>query len=807
MEERQGEFYLGKYIDGSGELGEHVRYDAKDLTTHGVCVGMTGSGKTGLCISLLEEAALDGVPALCIDPKGDLGNLLLTFPELAPSDFQPWIDPADAERKGKSVEEQAAATSELWRSGLAKWDQSGERIRALRDRVDLAIYTPGSSAGMPLSVLKGLNAPPEGSDDEALRERVLATVSGILALVGIEADPVQSREHVFLSNIVHRAWAEGSDLAIGELIRRILEPPFSQIGVLDVESFFPSKDRQGLAMKLNALLASPSFAGWLEGEALDVQKLLYTDEGKPRICVLSIAHLSDAERMFFVTLLLGEVVAWMRAQAGTSSLRALIYMDEVVGFLPPVAEPPSKKPLMTLLKQARAFGVGCLLATQNPVDVDYKALSNCGTWFLGRLQTERDVDRVIDGLMGAAQVAGQSFDPKSARATLAGLESRVFLMNNVHDAGPRLFRTRWALSYLRGPLTRQQIGTLMAERKAALASKTTEVRDPESEETKVETTADAADTIVDGGAVEGARDTLVDQLARPVVPEHIEELFWPGAATHYEPALFAWTNLHYSRARAELDHWYHPLVAAPLVDVAPSEVWKGLRSLDASTALVEGPSEGATFGELPRGALTKARVRTLTSALKSHCYTQQPLIIGQCKALKLWSRIDESREEFGARVAQAVEADLVERLEKVYEKHAKRIEKVEAKLDKAKQKVGVEEGQLERQKLDSNLSMGTAVLSAVFGRGSISGHARRAASSAKRVQKVKKEERDVARARAAVEKLEDELAEAQNAGNAALDEERAKPAPTIDEVRIAPRKSDIEVERLSLVWVPSGFFA
>ncbi|MEM7605831.1 MAG: ATP-binding protein, partial [Myxococcota bacterium] len=527
IEERRGEFYLGKRYEGDAVVDEPIRYDAKDLTTHGVCVGMTGSGKTGLCLSLLEEAAIDGVPAICIDPKGDLGNLLLTFPSLEANAFEPWIDPADAERKGQTVEERAESVANLWKNGLQKWGQDGARIARFREAVDLSIYTPGSSAGLPLSVLKGLTAPQGELSDEALRERVLATVSGILALVGVDADPVQSREHVFLSTIVYRAWSAGQDLAIGELIRAILEPPFGQIGVLDVESFYPSKDRQGLAMKLNGLLASPSFAGWLEGEPLDIQRLLYTPDGKPRVSILSIAHLQDAERMFFVTLLLGELVAWMRTQAGTSGLRALLYMDEVMGFLPPVAEPPSKKPLLTLLKQARAFGVGCLLATQNPVDVDYKALSNCGTWFLGRLQTERDVDRVIDGLKGAAQVAGSNLDPKATRATLAGLKSRVFLMNNVHEGAPKLFHTRWALSYLRGPLTRQQIGVLMAEKRAALeaeaASAFNAAATAESEDGNARLNAGAGADAAAGSHAAPSDDTAQSAASMaPIAPEHIE---------------------------------------------------------------------------------------------------------------------------------------------------------------------------------------------------------------------------------------------------------------------------------------------
>ena len=411
--EKLGAFYLGKRVDESdlSVRDELVLYDAKDLTTHAVCVGMTGSGKTGLCVSLLEEAAIDGIPAIVIDPKGDLGNLALRFPELRPEDFLPYVDPGEASRKGRTPEEHAQATAELWRGGLAQWGQDGERVRRYRDAAEIALYTPGSQIGRPLSVLRSLDAPGEAvlNDPDALRERIAGAVSGLLALVGVDADPVRSREHVFLSNLLHHAWSGGTSLSLADLIRAIQDPPFSRVGVMELEQFYPSKDRAGLAMAINNILASPGFSAWLEGEPLDIGRLLRREDGKPRISVLSIAHLDDAQRMFFVTLLLHEVIAWMRAQPGTSSLRALLYMDEVFGFLPPVANPSSKGPMLTLLKQARAFGLGVVLATQNPVDVDYKALSNCGTWFLGRLQTERDVARVIDGLAGAASAAGQRF--------------------------------------------------------------------------------------------------------------------------------------------------------------------------------------------------------------------------------------------------------------------------------------------------------------------------------------------------------------------------------------------------------------
>ncbi|HEY7089086.1 MAG TPA: DUF87 domain-containing protein, partial [Tepidisphaeraceae bacterium] len=446
--EKLGVFYLGRPYDlskGAGQQGEVLLYDSRDLVTHAVCVGMTGSGKTGLCLALLEEAAIDSIPAIVIDPKGDLANLLLTFPDLRPQDFRPWINDDDAKRKGVSPDQFAAQQADLWTKGLKEWGEDGNRIKRLKDSADFAIYTPGSNAGLPVSILRNFSAPNESVRDDAelMQDQVRTTVTSLLGLVGVDADPVQSREHILISSIVSNAWKQGKDLDLATLIQQIQQPPVQKIGVIDVESFFPQKERFALAMKLNNLLAAPGFENWMSGEPLDIGAMLHTDGGKPRISIFSIAHLSDAERMFFVSLLLNQVLGWVRMQSGTTSLRALVYMDEIFGYFPPTANPPSKTPLLTLLKQARAFGVGVVLATQNPVDLDYKGLANAGTWFIGRLQTERDKARVLDGLEGAASNAGAGFNRSEMEKMLSKLGSRVFLMNNVHEDHPVVFETRW----------------------------------------------------------------------------------------------------------------------------------------------------------------------------------------------------------------------------------------------------------------------------------------------------------------------------------------------------------------------------
>ncbi|WP_374686511.1 ATP-binding protein, partial [Promineifilum sp.] len=472
MIETNGKYYLGKQWDAAtGKLGdEPLLYDSEDLTTHAVVVGMTGSGKTGLCVGLLEEAALNGVPALMVDPKGDLTNLLLHFPHLAPTDFQPWINAVEAKKSGKTEAQVAAETADMWKNGLAEWDITPERLQTLADSVRFTIYTPGSTAGVPLSVLASLSAPdlPWAGNEEILSEQISGTVTALLSLTGLkDIDPVQSREHILLSNIIANAWREGKPLDLGELIMQIQSPPFAKLGVFDVNTFFPEKDRAALAMRLNSMLASPSFQTWLSGEPLDAESLLYTADGRPRHSVFYIAHLSEEERMFFVTLLYSTIESWMRAQSGTSSLRALIYFDEIFGYVPPIGNPPSKTVILRMLKQARAFGVGLVLATQNPVDVDYKGLSNAGTWFIGKLATEQDKARLIDGLMSAA--AG-GVDVKEYDRLISGIGKRVFLMRNVHEKQPILFQTRWAMNYLAGPLTRAQIPALNALKGAGPAA-------------------------------------------------------------------------------------------------------------------------------------------------------------------------------------------------------------------------------------------------------------------------------------------------------------------------------------------------
>jgi DNA helicase HerA-like ATPase len=782
--EKLGAFYLGRRYDPEENetTQELVLYDSKDLTTHAVIVGMTGSGKTGLGVAILEEAAIDGIPVIAIDPKGDLGNLLLTFPRLEPGDFRPWIDESDATRKGRTPDEHARKTAEMWRQGLADWGQPPERIARLAGAAERTIYTPGSRAGRPLAVLRSFAAPPAAvlEDEEALRDRIGSAAASLLGLVGIDADPIRSREQILLATLLERAWRAGRDLDLPTLIHQIQSPPVERVGVFELESFYPSKDRFELAMALNNLLASPGFAVWTEGEPLDIPSLLHGPDGSPRTSVLSIAHLDDAQRMFFVTLLLSELVAWMRTQPGTGGLRALLYMDEVFGYLPPTANPPSKIPLLTLLKQARAFGVGCVLATQNPVDLDYKALSNAGTWFLGRLQTERDKARVIEGLEGAS-TAAQSFDRAAIERTLAGLDSRVFLMNNVHEDAPTLFHTRWVMSYLAGPLARDQIRRLTpAQEVSAVAPAPTAAPDPR-----------------------------VARAERPVLPAGLREVFLPatrrrsaGERIVYRPMVGARATLHYANARANIDDWTRVALLAPLDDASVS--WEEAR--DIGSALPEfdpEPEAGASFAKLPAG-LGKAH-KGWEKSLETCLYRERPLQLWRCRKPKAIAQAGETEGDFRARVRELLRDARDLAVEKLRKRYAPKLARLQDQIDRAEQTVEVQREQYKSKKLQTVISIGATVVGALFGRKLGSGTVGRASTAARRASTAARERGDVGRAQERVEALQERLEELEQQFANDLEELQepiALDEIEISELRVAPRKSDLAVEELVLVWAP-----
>lgn len=794
--EKLGLFYLGRTANAAGETtGEDYLYDAKDLTTHAVIVGMTGSGKTGLGITLLEEAAIDGIPVIAIDPKGDLGNLLLTFPNLRQEDFRPWVEPSAASVAGQTVDQYAAAVAERSRKGLAEWNEPPERIRRFADSVDRSIYTPGSTSGVPITVLKSFAAPPAAlvGEAEAFRDRISASTDGLLSLVGVKGDLLTSREHVLIATILDEAWRAGRNVEIGDLIRSVQTPPFDRVGVFDLETFYPAKERVDLAMRLNNLLASPGFAGWLEGESLDVGRLLYTAEGKPRLSILSIAHLTDAERMFFVTLLLGEVLSWVRKQPGTSSLRAILYMDEVAGYFPPVGEPPSKRPMLTLLKQARAYGLGCVLATQNPVDLDYKGLSNTGTWFLGRLQTERDKARVLEGLEGASAASGAVFDRAKIEATLAGLSMRTFLVNNVHEDAPIVMKTRWALSYLRGPLTRDQISLLMEGQKAQAASR------------NIEGVAKASP----GTAASPATDA---SASRPVLPPGIEEYLVPtkrGASGSIilRPAVLGRARLHFvKRGSTGIDTWLEKAFVLPVQDGGELD-WDVAETVGSDSITgFEASESDVRFAESPAALLNAGSYKDWAKSLKEFIYRTQTLTLWSCPSLKEMSEANESEGEFRVRLTQQAREARDLAVEKLRKKYASKVATLEKRIRTAEQRVEREQGQATRASFDTMLSIGSTVLSALFGRKLVSStNVGRAATAARSVGRAADQRSDVKRVAGDLEHLKAELDELNAEVEAEVERVASEYDPqsiVLEAVEISPRKSDLQIAPVAVVWCP-----
>ena len=753
--EKLGAFYLGRPYDIAKKQPQPgvILYDSKDLVTHAVAVGMTGSGKTGLCISIIEEAALDGIPTIAIDPKGDLTNLLLTFPELRPADFRPWINEDDARQKGLGPDEFAAQQAKTWSEGLASWGEDGARIKRLKDAAEFSIYTPGSTAGIPVSIIASFAAPAAQlrDDPELLQERVSSTATSLLGLLGIAADPVKSREHILLSNIFTLAWSAGHDLDLSTIIQQIQDPPMAKVGVLDVDSFYPPKERKALATQLNNLLAAPGFSTWLQGEALDIGKILHGPEGKPRVSIFSIAHLSDAERMFFVSLLLNQVLSWVRTQSGTTSLRAILYMDEIFGYFPPVATPPSKLPLLTLLKQARAFGLGVVLATQNPVDLDYKGLANTGTWFLGRLQTERDKARVLDGLEGAAAAANATFDKAKIGEILSGLGNRIFLMNDVHEDAPVVFETRWAMSYLRGPLTRDQIRQLMAGRTPVAPQAETPVRVPPSAE-----------------AAAGAA---------PRIPADVTQRFIParagpsGATLVYQPKLLGSASVRFADAKSGIDTTNDLAYLAPL-DGAPSIDWdKAVAATFPAADLETAPQSGATFSAAPPAAINARSYAGWKTEFAAWLFRNATLDLRQA-----------SREQRDALV------------EKMRAEYAPKVHQIEEKIRNAEQAVTREQGQAHAAEVQTAVSMGATVLGAILGRKATSTTLGRATTAARGVGRSIQQQQDVGRAKADVAAAQQELD--------ALNAEIEQKAAGVDAAPLRPTKSNIDVRLVALAWAP-----
>jgi hypothetical protein len=838
--EKLGAFYLGKRYDprARARLDDVVLYDSRDLVTHAVCVGMTGSGKTGLCVGLLEEAAIDGVPAIVIDPKGDLSNLLLTFPDLRPGDFRPWINEQDAARKGLSPDEFAAAQAALWTKGLAEWGQDGARIARLRDAAEFEVYTPGSSAGTPVSILKSFACPPEAvlDDAELLKERIATTATSLLGLLGIEADPIKSREHILISTILHRAWSGGENLDLGELIRRIQNPGVQRVGVLELEGFFPARERFELAMGLNNLLAAPGFAQWMEGVDLDIEALLHARGGRPRVAIFSIAHLSDAERMFFVALLLNQVLGWVRQQSGTTSLRAIVYMDEIAGYFPPSRNPASKGPLLTLMKQARAFGVGVVLATQNPVDLDYKGLSNAGTWFIGRLQTERDKARVLDGLEGAAAGGGGAagaFDRAEMDRLISGLDTRVFLMNNVHEDAPVVFETRWCMSYLRGPLTRGQLRMLKASGAGAAAvpaagSGASEAAAAGSESDGPEPSEPAPPRSGPARPAKFASPARSTKVAsppvgsggqRPVLGPDVPQFFVPvrgvrppEASLEYRPRLLGTAKLYFDDKKLGVSHTTTLAHLAEVTDGAAPVDWDHADEVALGPGdLAREPDGGdragsAAFAPLPAEAGKPRSYEAWKKAYADMLFRTGTLELLHEPESDETSRPGEDERAFRARLAQTARERRDEAIAKARVKYAPKLAALQERLRKAEQAVETQKAQARDAGVSTAVSFGSAILGALLGRKTLStGNVSRAASAARGVSRTTREAGDIERARENVDTVRAQIE--------ALDEQfkrevldstgGADPgAAELERTGVRVKKTNVSVTAVVLAWVP-----
>ena len=821
---KDGEFYLGKVFDlAQNKLTDApLTYDPADLTTHAIVTGMTGSGKTGMCVGLLEEAAVEGIPAIIIDPKGDLTNLLLHFPEFRPEDFQPWIDPEIARREGKDLAVVAAETAESWRKGLADWNLGSDDIRTLKDSVRFGLFTPGSTAGTPVNILSSFAAPEVAWDEhrEMLREKISTIVTALLGLIGInDIDPLRSREHILLSNILEDAWSKSESLTLVELILRTQNPPFENLGAFPVDSFFPEKDRSDLAMRLNSFLASPSFEVWREGQSLDIGNMLYGPAGKPRHNIFYLAHLNDNERMFFVTLLFASIESWMRTQRGTSSLRALVYFDEIVGYLPPVANPPSRPIMLRMLKQARAFGVGLLLATQNPIDVDYRGLSNAGTWVIGRLQTDQDKQRLLDGL----DSAGGGLDRQEVDRIISVLPKRTFFIHNVHEQPPHIFGTRFVLNYLAGPLMRTQIPELMkldGIEHLAPESPTAAAVSGASVTVETEPAQAAAATTASATSSTTANGELLT-VTRPAAPARTEEYIVPAdlalgqalataglgsvpGISHggliYRPALYAQAHVAYSSSKYGINY-ERKIAALPMEARGRTVVWDDFvwKNYDIA-ALHQGALPGARYAQITGWLADERLLAALKKDFEDWVYRTSTIQVRTLPSLNISAGPEVSDAEFEKMVQEASDKATQEQLEKLNDAHKKKVADLERKIRRKEQQVESEETELKQRRIEEVGSAGETVLGFLG-----IGRKRSVSSSLTKRRMTSQARQDVEEAQAELQDLVKQLEELEAEHTrevTALQQKAAERLEEITEVPLSPYKKDIFIELFGIAWCP-----
>ena len=809
MELNSSEFYLGQAYDLATKAvipDKLIFYDPSDLTTHAVITGMTGSGKTGMGIILLEEAALQGIPAILIDLKGDLTNHLLHFPNLLPSDFAPWVDEDIARREGKTPEQTAAEAADSWQKGLERSGIDQARMQKLATNVDYAIYTPGSDSGFSVSILSSLKAPSISwaENKETLRENISSTATALLELVGYQdIDPVRSREHILLSNIFENAWSQGHDLDLESLIMQVQTPPFEKLGVFPLSKFYPEKDRFELAMALNNFIAAPSFEDWLQGQPLDIGAFLYSPDGKPRHSVFYLAHLADQERMFFITLLYSAVETWMRTQSGTSSLRALVYFDEIVGYLPPVANPPSKPIILRLLKQARAFGVGLVLATQNPIDLDYKALSNAGTWIIGKLQTDQDKQRLLDGLATATG----SFDRGYFDTTISALGKRVFLLHNVHAKTPEIFTTRWAMNYLPGPIMRTKISELNRLVGADVLQISSAAAG--SAPISVEEVRGGTSQNLPGSPTEPFLSSNVSVVYLPVTVSLSEALKLaaergiPSSAEpryHYEPVLVGQAKVYFANRTYGVDLEKKVSINLPGIEGRGLVRWIDYQHDPIDMLATESrPLPNATFGDLRYPFDDEKNIASLSKDFQEWIYRDNSLTLYTNDKLKLTSKPGESREEFEARCTQASQGGQSDAVKKIEEKYEKLRKSIEAK--KMKEEIELEKDKkILNQRRMEEAGTGLSTVISLF-----SGRKKSVNSSLTKRRLTSTAKSNLEESELMIEEYNKQLAELDAKMKEELDayqESAQETVGTIREVTINPLKKDIVEEFFGLGWLP-----
>ena len=790
-------FFLGESVDPAAHTrtGTKIELDPASLTTHAVIVGQTGSGKTGLGLVMIEEALLAGIPTILVDPKGDLSNLCLTFPSLDAASFAPWVEGTDS-----------AGVAKQWTDGLASWGLDGARIAALRAAADVTVYTPGSSDGVPLNLVGSLAPPPGAVDDEEARiDEVGSVVSGLLALCSIDSDPLSGREHILLTNLLDRAWASGQTIDLATLVGQVQTPPFRKLGVLELEAFFPAKDRMELVLKLNGLLASPSFAAWAKGDPLDIESLLHSPDGRPKASIISIAHLSDEERQFALTTVLSRLVSWMRKQSGTANLRVLLYIDEVFGFVPPTAAPPTKKPILTLLKQARAYGVGVVLATQNPVDVDYKALSNAATWIVGRLQTERDRDRLLDGMRSAA--GGVDIDQLAA--TISGLAKREFVLHRAGQPKPTVFTSRWTLSYLRGPLTGEQLRRLTKRdvRVTPPAGQTQTLTIPTVPSAPAPVAPAPVTPAVSDGYVPIAPIIAKGTSAYFLAPDApwAEQVHAVRDGTQLEAALIARCSLTFDDAKVglqETEEWeavFHPL--SRLFDPASSVTV----DYDDRDLLTQAPVN-AVFALPDFPFDDPVWFRNATKLLTDHLIATHALPLRRNEALKLWARVGETEEAFAVRCDAVAQLRADEEAAKIQVTLTTRIAKLNEVIDLAQRRVEEKRSDAKSSRAQELLAGAGDLLGALLGgRKNVRSITRSLGSAAARAGRSSSKAERLETAEATVESKNEQLRDLETQLHDdlfAIDAKWDEVGRRITEYPIALERTDVSVRQFCVLWLP-----